>query len=395
MAGRFVGPRGGSDGDDMSPEDAPVRTSKPAEPEPRARPPVVVAVTPEPAVRSSHRISTPVPVQREAALPRPAAHEGELEIVPPQWRPSSAYRPATVTAIDAPVAQDLFGEGGYEELDGLAPPSEEAPAQVMEDVGQPYTTPYTVPEPPPIPGILDRFTPSPAQRTEIGSRRKKPDYLADDGPKVKDFRPTPAPSRREERTRQAPAAQASITVVRRPAEEPQGGNRGAVLGVLGILFGLLGLGALIAAGVVLWIAKTTPAADEEPTAIPTTDVEVRDRMGDRDPNELPPVQDLPTPSEVAPADGEDLEAPPLPAAPKAAPEPSKAEVTTGTLRIKSNRRVLVYVDDKAMGYTPQTVEVKPGKYRVLAMMPGQPNTKQARDANVSAAGAAVNVDFSF
>ena len=58
--------------------------------------------------------------------------------------------------------------------------------------------------------------------------------------------------------------------------------------------------------------------------------------------------------------------------------------------------MLVYVNGQAIGYTPQDHTVSPGStYTVSAMVPGQPNTKQTRDAPVSAGGTTVPVDFTF
>lgn len=378
--------------DDMAPDDAPTRTS----PRSFAPSPMVVAVTPEIAdpgsnVRSSHPRSLP------SAAPRPEPNfqragpvaEESLEIVPPRWHPT-AYRAAGVQAVDAPVAEDMFDEGGYEDFEDLAPPTDEGPAQVMEDVGQPYTTPFTVPEPPPIPGIVDRFTPPPAQRTEIGSRRKKPDFLGEEAPKAKDFRPTPAPGRGD-RPRAAPPVPRQRPTM--PEEPPPSSGRGTVLAVVGGLLGLIGLGSLAASVVVFYLATARPGADEEdegPAPIPTGDLTVRDP--DATKTDLPPVQPMPNDAPQP----EDFEADaPKPPTPGPAPAPAPAAASKGTLKIRSNRRVLVYLDDKVVGYTPQTITVDPGKYSILAMMPGQPNTKQAREAKVTGPGATVNVDFSF
>ncbi|MCA9572239.1 MAG: hypothetical protein KC656_30580, partial [Myxococcales bacterium] len=54
----------------------------------------------------------------------------------------------------------------YSEYDDGPPPTDEVPSAVLQDVSQSYAAPMHVPEPPPIPGILDRFTPAgAAQRT--------------------------------------------------------------------------------------------------------------------------------------------------------------------------------------------------------------------------------------
>ena len=57
--------------------------------------------------------------------------------------------------------------------------------------------------------------------------------------------------------------------------------------------------------------------------------------------------------------------------------------------------MLVYVNGQAIGYTPQDYKVDPGTFSVSAMVPGQPATKQTRDASVSQAASTVAVDFTF
>jgi hypothetical protein len=166
------------------------------------------------------------------------------------------------------------------------------------------------------------------------------------------------------------------------------------------LFGLVGLASLGASVVVFVLAtKGTGGDADEPPEIPGTDVEVRERIGDPDPARVAP-SDQPPNDTPAPADPNDFEAEapkPPPAAPSSqpAPAPATAAATKGTLKIRSNRRVLVYVNEKVVGYTPQVISVEPGKYRIKAMMPGQPNTQQQRDANVTSPGQTVNVDMSF
>ncbi|MBT3221323.1 MAG: hypothetical protein HN348_19750, partial [Proteobacteria bacterium] len=65
------------------------------------------------------------------------------------------------------------------------PPTEEFPTPVMEDLAAPHSAPMNVPEPPPIPGILDRYTPAPVMPAE-GQRQH-----SDERPE-----PTPTPTPR-------------------------------------------------------------------------------------------------------------------------------------------------------------------------------------------------------
>jgi hypothetical protein len=84
------------------------------------------------------------------------------------------------------------------------------------------------------------------------------------------------------------------------------------------------------------------------------------------------------------------------AVPKPDPVPTAAPAAAkGTLKVRSNRRVLVYVNGAAIGYTPQDYKVSPGDYSVSASVPGQPGTKQTKDTSIAAAGATVAVEFNF
>lgn len=364
---------------------------------------------------SEEPISADAPVRLTASSPPPWEPERGRAVVPssppaqPSYSPIMEYSPTG--GADAPVAPDLFGEGGYEDFDGRGPPTEEVPSAVMEDVGQPYSTPYSVPEPPPIPGILDRFTPPPAQRTEIGSRNRKPDYLEEDSGSAKKegYEPTPPPARK----RQAAPVEDDDEEVRR--------GPGVALAVLAVGSGVavVGVGVVVLVLVLLFGIRGA-ATDSDLAREVTSGVEVRTNM-QREPGLIgvapsPPPVEAPLP-EPAP---EAVEAAPAPApAPEPAPEPAPAPVpkaqpepaprprpapkpqpaaqpvsTKGTLKIRSNRRVLVYVNGQAIGYTPQDYKVDPGSFQVSAMVPGNPSTKQTRDAAVPA-GATVPVDFTF
>ena len=72
--------------------------------------------------------------------------------------------------------------------------------------------------------------------------------------------------------------------------------------------------------------------------------------------------------------------------------PSAEDLAAPSLQIRSNRRALVYVDRRAIGYTPQNVPVSIGSHRVSAKLPGQPYSEQVREVDVSAP---VLVEFAF
>lgn len=54
-----------------------------------------------------------------------------------------------------------------------------------------------------------------------------------------------------------------------------------------------------------------------------------------------------------------------------------------TLKVRANRRALVYVDGRAIGYVPQDVEVSVGTHQVSVKLPGDPSSEQAREIQVS------------
>ncbi len=105
-----------------------------------------------------------------------------------------------------------------------------------------------------------------------------------------------------------------------------------------------------------------------------------------------------TPVPVAKSIGEvgaDAPPPPTPA-PVVRPRPTEPDpATLGTLKIRANRRVLVYVDGKAIGYAPTDYLTTPGAHTVRAMLPGQPASAQTQSIDVVKAGSVVALDFAF
>ena len=302
---------------------------------------------------------------------------------------------------DADFMSDLYG--AFDE----APPTEEVPSGLYQDVSQPYNAPMNVPEPPPIPGIADRFTPPPIAHSDIGSRNPdRPSYLAT---------PTPAP---EPRTKLPPAPPPG----RKYDDNDDDARRGPPMGLILAAFGVIAF-AFVAIGLVLFLVGTQVVAGT-PADGPLVDehegVEVRGNMR-QTPKVFGEVEDdgtapVPDDTDAEPTDddgtddseaGDDEAAEPAPSpaprptpraapAPRpASPAPKKQEAVKGTLKIRSNRRVLVYVNGAAVGYTPQDLQVSPRDYSVSAMVPGQPGTKQTIDTNVAQPGATQPVEFSF
>ncbi len=360
--------------------------------------PKLAALTDEPTGR--HPVD--VPDEADSALEPIGGYGTAAEF------DTSSYQP-----IDAPHAQDLFESAPYGDLTDEPAPTEEVPAGVMEDVSQTYNAPYSVPAPPPIPGIIDRFTPPPIERTEMGSRRKaseRPGYLDETpGMSADRLHALPAPARSPTRS------------------EPLTERRGPSMGLL-LLLGAGGLAAAGALALVLALVLVTGARTSSDGVDPIREpveagVQVRDNMTQvpaligaepvaDDPVNVDPGTGDPPPdgatdapdgttggattgegSEPAPVAAPRPPPVPLPAAVREQPKPAAS--TKGTLKIRSNRRVLVYVNDQAIGYTPQDYKVEPGDYRVAAMVPGQPKTRQTRQATVGDSGNTAPVDFNF
>jgi hypothetical protein len=230
----------------------------------------------------------------------------------------------------------------------------------------------------------------------------RPSYLAT---------PTPAPQRRTE----LPPAVGAPDIEDDEDDDRLPIGRFVVAG--GALFVLVLVMLVLAVASQMLRVEATTA--ETPKAEHHEGVEVRGDMrqapkvfGDLDDEPSPDLESDPSEPEPEPEEDEPeapaVEAEPLPPppapqprpqvapapAPAPAPQPT-AEAVKGTLKIRSNRRVLVYVNGAALGYTPQDFQGRPGSFSVSAMLPSQPDSKQTRDITISAAGAVHAVEFSF
>ncbi len=74
--------------------------------------------------------------------------------------------------------------------------------------------------------------------------------------------------------------------------------------------------------------------------------------------------------------------------------PASNDANLGTLKVRSNRRVLVMVNGNPVGYPPLDLPKEPGLYRVSASLPGRPDTQQNQQVNLQA-GDTSAVEFSF
>ncbi len=380
---------------------------------------------------------------REAVAPEAAAPEGERSVsyshstpdlpeaheqtypsptnTPPisdgaEGHPASTYTAPTLQ--DAPIAVGLYGE--YSEFDGRPPPTEEVPSSVMEDVGSPYNAPMNVPEPPPIPGILDRFTPPPVARDAYSQPAAPtghknaglPDYLSgvdDGGSSDEDDLPIPPGRRKKEQG--LVASQKPKRRERYDDDEERGGPP-----IMVILGGLAAVGvALVGLLGLAWVVLIGMSSNETAGGPKKgSQLEVRQDM-QREPGLIgvdpkPEPAPEPDPPQPAPEPVPDSPEPTPSAQPATAPRPTptprpqprpapvaapKPAATFGTLKVDANRRVIIRVNGQPKGFTPQRLELPPGTYEVSAAMPGQADTEKKKTVTIAAPGTTVGVDFAF
>ncbi|TVQ91892.1 MAG: PEGA domain-containing protein [Deltaproteobacteria bacterium] len=256
-----------------------------------------------------------------------------------------------------------------------------------------------VPEPPPIPGILDRFTPAPTRRTsdrEVGPDAKsaKPDFV-----------PTPPGGAAPPEVR-SPTSPSSA-----PASAPGPSPSGPKADSSGpfwqdpLFLAVTGAAVLLAvfvlAGLILFLAipSSAPPTSQEPATVsPAVPQVVRPGLTE----EVPDVDeaDESDEAEALPEEGADEpegEATPEPAAAASKPAPVRQPVrraapaadTPGTLKVRATRATLVYVNGVPVGMAPVDVERPPGAYTIHIVDKGK-RKEQRVDLT---AGAVRNVEF--
>ena len=337
----------------------PVQAANPAPTDPA--PP---APTPEqqpahlafPALPPAH-LASPMPPLPIPELESPEAEPGLAPVILPSSQPS-AEAPAATSAPEVP-AQAAPPPAMAGPPRSPAPPTGD-PATIERAVhGALHDAAYTVPQ---VPETLRRFdavttTDSFAGRVETSVRLLEFPGIpprAQAEPPVPDVRFTPKP----------------------PPPPPQ---RSSVpwLGITVILFAILSI------GVALVFALTRP---DELSAAVTEGIDPSLAPSPAVAPIRPPPSEPPIPRSVSPRSP-----PPSPpteplvqsrdAGPAPAPRTRPAKVN-----VRSNKRALVYLDGRAVGLTPEVLELPPGTYEVQVMQPGQPATRQARTIEVGAGG---------
>lgn len=373
---------------DLAPPPAPPPVTRRAESQDRFRP---NPPTPQPPRKPAESPRTPAPT------PRPGGQGAQAPSFDDAPKPFGSTDQGTGTyypgfgvveeeAATVPYSSAFssdFDEASFADMDAPPPPTDEVPSAVLQDVSQSYAAPMNVPEPPPIPGLLDRFTPvgAPSRAQHDPDR---PSYLADDEPpKPPPMKLRPTPTRNLEED----------------DEEPRRGSPVPFLIGGALFFG--GAVLLLVLVFVLLLQNNTPDAGPVTPPVPAQvepvtpgpdaiDVPVKDDLKDPEPAPVPAPEPepAPTPAPVRPAPERPR---PQPAPAPVAPAPAEAR---GTLSIRSNRMALVYVDGRALGLTPKTVKEPAGTRTISAMLPGQPQSKQTKSVKV-VGGRTATVEFTF
>ncbi len=343
---------------------------------------------------------------------------------------------------------DVLGPGESAGLMGSAnpagdftadePPTEEVPSAVLQDLSQLYNAPMDVPQPPPMPGIFD----DPAMGGPIGG--PPPLGGAIGQPQGDPFRSSPEPSTGSQPFAQPEAPRPGLPTTQPPDrpisydeedddewededsdedEAPFGLSRTAFLAVAG---GISVLAAMIIVGTVIVLTAGGFAAGgggETPTdagATPPTDTPPVAAPADT-PTDRPPVDGPEGPEGEGEGEGDDTDAqaddtddqakePEPPPVSKKKKPPVRTQVTKkkvveppppkrdttgkGTLKVRSNKRVLVMVDGRPVDFSPLELPLAVGVHTISAMQPGRRDTKQDKEVTIEG-GTVSDIEFTF
>jgi hypothetical protein len=298
---------------------------------------------------------------------------------------------------------DFFDDGSGFTYGDEAPPSEDVPSAMMEDVAQMYSTPMGVPEPPPLPGLVDRYTPAPVSRqTPVGAPMdERPLYEPTPIPAVTREEIGP-PSTEEPDDEEESDYDITAPPPRFPLQVLIGGVFGAGLMLVFAVVVYAVVGA-VRGGPASEPSITSPARPEAPAGLEVRSSLMEEGLGDDTDTdtalELEPKEGA---SEGSPEAGTPPEKAPAPAArpaprPRPAPAPARPPpviTRTGTLKVRANRKVLITLNGRPVDYAPLDLPVTPGTYILGAALPGRPDTEQSKTVDISA-GAIERVEFTF
>lgn len=333
--------------------------------------------------------------------------------LPPGWDSPSATGDTGPVRPMSPFANkaDFFSE---------EPPTEEQPSAVYENRSTSQAAPMNVPASGAIPGLGGRktFGAAPAGDSyvtsgppEVGAPSGKsfgsapaagasnrPSYLPPETPKKPPARgaspsPAPAPSRP-----MAPVDDDDEEKSGPPMMVLAGGFIVIVMGVV-----VLGLVVMIGTGVF----SAAPVVPPPPAVVvlpPPPLVVAPPVVGDTDVPPIaadPPVVGTTTPpvaveaTKVPPPETKAVAKVPPPDKPKDVKKVVKSPAgAKGTLKIRSNRRVLVKVNGQPKDYTPLDLPADAGAYTISAALPGKPDSEQSFSIDLKS-GVTEAVNFSF
>ena len=307
------------------------------------------------------------------------------------------------------LGSDALGDSG----DVNQPPTtDEASDGGYQDLSQSHGAPMNVPSAPDVPGLVDGFTPLPAELPEFGARYadQRPSYLAAE---------TPAPAKRNRLPESSKGRYANLhesPVDDDDDEEELGPGMGRYIVLVGVIvvsivsvvgggFIISGIGGSELDEIEEVAESVTYRGVEREKGIRTETPEfVGDVVDDGDALAAQPTMAASAPAPKAapePAAAPAPKAAPEPAAapaPKAAPEPPvapKPVALASVIKVRSNRKVLIYVDGKAEGHTPIDVSVGVGAHQVMGMLRGRPDSKQTNSVTIEELGDSPSVSFTF
>jgi hypothetical protein len=249
------------------------------------------------------------------------------------------------------------------------PPTDDVISAGLEDFAGLYRAPVGNLEPPPVPGLVDRFTPAPQQpRSAVPMDAPDPSYLEPaTAPKEwvsmdpTDEVPYP-PVGDDQDGEEAPPfwRQASFVI---PA---------AIAGVITVGTAIFLFVALVGVGVLELTRPGTPPVAYGVAGVSRPDIEVLSAVAEAEPVVVQDTSSVPSASK-----------------PKATRQRQAASTQNGKIQVRTTRSTLVYVNGQPVGRAPVNIERPPGVYTIHIVDQGK-RVEQRVDLD---AGAVRSVEF--
>jgi len=266
--------------------------------------------------------------------------------------------------------------------DEVGPPTDEMPSPVLEDLANIYTPPMDLPEAPPLQGLADRFTPVSVERIVD----ERPPYAAtpvNDLPEQRPVLPPPVlPYQGDGDPEEEDEDEGKIEVDR---------GIGWLAMVAGAVFALVAL--VVMAIIAVPLLHSVAAPEDMGGSITLQATPPAEPVEERGSPYASGADPLVAPAETEPPAMSAARTDERFRAPVSPPVATK-QGAVGTLKIRSNRRVLIKIDGKPKDYSPLDLPVTAGTYRVSAALPGRPDTEQHRDVELGS-GSVLPISFTF